>query len=464
MRLWHDPLRRRWLLWAILSVLFLLVNVSRLSTAVLSEDLMAAFGTTGAQLGTLHAVFFWVYAAMQIPSGLLADRIGPRLTATAGAVVMNVGVVWFSFAEGYLEATLARGLIGLGGSVIFVCVLRFCANWYRTDEFATMSGATFAVAGFGGVFATTPLALAVGRFGWRSTVAGLGVLGLAMTVAAFALVRNSPSAAGFEPLEGVPGQEVLTNAQLKSYLAAVLRDRWLWVVSVMLFCSTGVNITLFGLWGVPYVVQTYDVTVTRASTLTLLGGLGLMVGPPAVGWLADRLERRIELMVAGGVCYTCCLALIAVVGNPPLPVVGAVFLVSGISLGAFVLGYSVVQERHPSSASGISTGAANAAAFTGAAIFPTLMGRALDAYWTGDLVGGVRVYTETGYRIAFGIATVAGAIAFACTGWLYYREKRGATGPADAPASSGENPDPDSDERADGKTDGDDGGRGVAGK
>src|SRR6056297_37824 len=98
MRHWCGPRRWRWLLWATMGVAFLFVNANRLSTAVLAEDLMAAFGTTGTQLGTLHAVFFWVYAAMQIPTGLLADRIGPRLTATAGAVVMNVGVVWFSFA------------------------------------------------------------------------------------------------------------------------------------------------------------------------------------------------------------------------------------------------------------------------------------------------------------------------------------------------------------------------------
>ncbi|QFU81485.1 MFS transporter [Natronorubrum aibiense] len=423
MRLWTDPLRRRWLLWATLSGCFLLVNVNRLSTAVLSENLMAAFEMTGTQLGTLHAIFFWVYAFMQIPTGIFADRVGPRLTAAAGAVVMNVGVVWFAFADGYLTAVFGRGLIGLGGSVIFVCVLRFCANWYRADEFATMSGVTFAVAGFGGVFATTPLALAVEAFGWRSTVSLIGVVGLAMGVLAFVFVRDTPVDAGFEPLEGVPGQETLTNAQLAHHLSSALRDRWIWVVSVMLFCLTGVNLTLFGLWGVPYVVQTYDVSVTYASTLTLLGGVGQMIGPPAVGWLSDRLESRVELMVAGGACYVVCLALIAITGNPPLLVVAVVFLLAGVMLGTFVLGYPVVKERHPSSASGISTGTVNGASFFGAALLPTAMGWVLDAYWTGDLVGGVRVYTETGYRLAFAIATAAGAIAFCCTLWLYWQER-----------------------------------------
>lgn len=168
-----NPLRYRWLLWGMLSVSFLLMNLYRLSSAVLAEQLMVAFDTTGAQLGTLHASFFYIYAVMQIPSGILADRLGPRYTVTAGALVMNVGVLWFVATESYAAGFLARTLIGLGGSVIFISILRFCANWYRATEFATMNGMTLAVSGVGGILATTPLALAVTAIGWRST---LGVL------------------------------------------------------------------------------------------------------------------------------------------------------------------------------------------------------------------------------------------------------------------------------------------------
>lgn len=423
MRLWRDPLRWRWILWVTIGVTFLLVNANRLSTAVLAEDLMAAFDTTGAQLGTLHAVFFWVYAAMQIPTGLLADRVGPRRTAAVGAAVMSVGTIGFAAANTYLVAVLARALVGLGGSVIFVCILRFCATWFRADEFATLSGLSFTLSGLGGVFATTPLAIAVGAVGWRAAIGSLGAVGFVAAAAVFALVRDTPARAGFEPIDGVPEQETLTGTQLRSALATVLRDPLVWVVSIMLFCTTGVNLTLFGLWGVPYVVQTYDVSVTTASTITLLGGIGIMTGPPTIGWLSDRLERRMELMVAGGGCFVACLGLIPIVGKPPLSVVGAIFFSAGFLLGAFLLGYAVVKDRHPASASGISTGTVNGGAFVGAAILPTLMGWALDAYWTGELVGGVRVYTPLGYRIAFAIAAVAGGIAFVCALWLYRHER-----------------------------------------
>ncbi|ELY92929.1 major facilitator superfamily protein [Natrialba hulunbeirensis JCM 10989] len=435
MRLWADPLRRRWILWLTLGVVFLLVNLNRLSSAVLSEELMVSFGTTGAQLGTLHAMFFWVYAFMQIPTGILADRIGPRRTATIGGLVMNVGVVWFAFADGYLSAIAARGLVGLGGSVIFVCILRFCANWYRADEFATMSGLTFAVSGVGGVLATTPLALAVDAVGWRSSIAWLGIAGLVASVGVFLFVRDTPQSAGFDPIEGVPGQPTLTNAELRTYLSDILRDRWIWVVSIMLFCTTGLNLTLFGLWGIPYVVQLYDVSVAYASTFTLLGGVGIMIGPPAFGWLSDRLGRRVELMVAGGTGFVACFAVLAILGNPPLPIVGLAFFMAGTLLGSFLLGYAMVKDRHPSSASGLSTGTVNGAAFFGAAMLPTVMGWILDAYWTGELVGGVRVYTETGYQIAFVIATGAALVALLCSVWLYYHERH-----SESPARSLDEP------------------------
>lgn len=420
----RDPNVRRWLLWGTLAIVFLLVNVYRLSTAVITEQLMAAFALSGAQLGTLHAAFFYVYALMQIPTGILADRVGPRLTATAGAFVMSLGAIWFALAGTYPAAFAARTLIGLGGSVIFVSILKFCANWFRADEFATVTGLSFAISGVGGVLATTPLALVVGTAGWRTTIASLGTVGLAFAGLTFALVRDSPERAGLPPIEGVPERPTPSMGEVREHVARVLRDRWTWVVSLMLFCITGLNLTLFGLWGIPYVVQTYGVSVAYASVFTLLGSVGVMVGPPAIGWFSDRIGRRTELMIASGTGYTVALAVIAVVGDPPLVVVAIAYFLVGSLMGGFVLSYTMMKERHPPAASGIATGTINGTAFLGAAVLPTVMGWALDAYWTGELVDGARVYTATGYRVAFAIATTCGLVALVCAVWLHRQRRR----------------------------------------
>ncbi|MDL5361151.1 MFS transporter [Halalkalicoccus sp. NIPERK01] len=407
------------MLWGILALAFLLVNVYRLSTAVISGELMDALGTTGAQLGTLHAIFFLVYAVMQIPTGILVDRVGPRLTAAGGAVVMNLGAVWFALATTYGSALGGRFLIGLGGSVIFVSMLRFCANWYRVDEFGTMNGLSFAVGGVGGILATTPFAVAIDLVGWRTTVLVLGLFGLAVAGATAAFVRDSAEQAGLEPIENVPEQPRLSIGEIRSFTARIVSDRWTWVIAVLLYCTGGVNLTLVGLWGIPYVVQVYGISVTAASTITLLGGVGSVVGPPAFGRLSEEVERPTAFVVVGAIAHTSALGLIAVVGDPPLVLVGVAFFLLGSLLGAFVLTYPLIQRRYDDRASGIALGTINGASFFGAASFPTLMGWALDVYWTGDYIDGVRVYTTTGYRVAFGIGAAAGVVSIGCAVWLH---------------------------------------------
>jgi sugar phosphate permease len=398
---------------------FLLVNVYRLSTAVLADRLAVAFEATATELGTLHASFFVIYALLQVPAGVLADRAGIRRSATVAAVVMNLGAIWFALSGSYLGAFAARALVGLGASVIYVAILRFCANWFRADEFATMNGLTIAVAGLGGIVATTPLAIAIGTFGWRASMLAIGVVGLTFAAGVYWLARDSPRDAGLDPIEGVPDHERPTLAEVGANATLVLRDRGTWLLCAVMFCGTGVTLTVLGLWGVPYVVQTYDVSVTRASFYTLLGSVGLMVGPPTCGWISDRLEHRTPLMVVGAMLFAAALGLLAAVERPPRFVVAGIFFAVAFLVGALMLGYTVAKERHGSAASGVATGTVNAAAFAGAALFPTVMGAALDAYWTGEIVAGARVYTSLGYRVAFGIAAVAGLVALACSAWLH---------------------------------------------
>jgi sugar phosphate permease len=424
MGIWSDPIRRRWIVWTALATAFLLVNVHRLSTAVLSADLMRAFDTTGTALGTLHSAFFYVYAPMQVIAGVLADRLGIRRTATAGTVVMSLGGLAFGLAASYLVAFLARLCIGLGGSVVFIAILRFCANWFRPGEFATMNGLTVGVAGLGGILATTPLAVTVATLGVRTALLGIGTVGLLIATAVWLLARDTPEDAGLRPLDDVPSTPTLSLREVGRNVRTVFAERETWLAGLALFTSTGLNITVLGLWGVPYVSQVYDVSITTASTLTLLGSVGLLVGPPVVGRVSDGLGRRTELMVLGAVCYTGTFAVLSLVGKPPFLVVGLLFFIVSFLAGGYALGYTVVKNRHGAGASGVATGAVNAVAFAGAAVFPTAMGAVLDAYWTNETVAGARVYTILGYRLMFGLAAAGGFVSLLCVSYLHLRTRR----------------------------------------
>lgn len=424
MSLLGDPTKRRWLAWGALGVVFLLVNIHRLSTAVLSEQLTADFGITAAQLGTLHASFFIIYALTQVPTGVLADRYGPRYVGSGGAFVLSVGALGFVASNGYVAAFLSRALIGLGSSVIFVTILRFCANWYRTDEFGTMTGLTAGIAGLGAIFATTPLAVAIDRVGWRPTLTALGVLGFVGGALVFLLARKSPANAGLEPIDDVPEQPSVTLRETGAYLTELAGDLDQWLLSIVFFATNGTVLTVIGLWGVPYLVVVYDVSVTTASTYTLLGSVGILVGGPAVGWVSDRLGRRILPMIAGLGSFLLALLVVPVLGKPPLALVAAAYFVIGFAVGFAMLALSAVKEKYPPDASGVATATVNAWGFVGATVLPTLMGIALDEYRTDDTVAGSVVYTEFGYRVAFAITAVAVVVAICSATTLYVRERR----------------------------------------
>lgn len=390
---------------------------------MLSEELFRAFDTTGAELGLLHASFFYIYAVMQLPAGVVVDWLGTRKVGALGTAIMGLGAVGFGMSELYTMAVVSRALMGLGGSVLFVATLRFGASWYREDEFATLSGVTVMVAGIGGVLATTPLAIAITTIGWRLTNVLIGVFTFILAAGIYVGSHSTPTMAGLPDVEGAVETQTLTLKALRTDLKAILSDIETWLLGVYLFFHIGITLTVFGLWAIPYLVQLYDLSVTTASVYLLVATIGGLSGGPIMGWLSDTLGKRSEILLVGSALLTGAYGIIALIGVPPLLLVGALLLIIRVLVGLVALTFTMVKERHPE-ASGTAIGAINSLGFIGAAIFPALMGASLDAFWTGQVVDGTRVYTVSGYRIAFAIATASVLIGVGCTAWIYFREQR----------------------------------------
>ena len=424
MDLLADPRKRRWLGWGILCAAYFLASLHRISTAVMAEDLMRAFDTTGAGLGFLHSSFFYLYALLQLPAGVLTDQFGARRTGALGTTLMSLGAVTFGLSPTYLVAFGGRLLMGLGASVLILTILRFAANWFRPDEFATIAGLSFAVGILGGITATTPLAVAVTTVGWRPTLLAVGGVGFAVALGIHLLAHNTPEAAGLEPLSDVPSSPAASLADLRRYAGVAVRQPVTWLMSIMMFLSIGTSFTIFGLWGIPYLSQLYGISITEASLYLLVGSVGGLFGSPVFGWVSDRLGRRTELIVVSTVSFTAAWAFIAIFVTPPLLLVGVVFFLSRLLRGGTGLVFTVMKERHPEDASATVQGLVNEIGWIGAAVFPPLIGAVLDVYWTGETVAGARVYTAAGYRVGFGIAAVAGVIAVGCAVWAHVRVNR----------------------------------------
>src|SRR4029453_8300042 len=82
---------RRWLMWGIPPLFFLIAFLHRAAPGVIAKDLMQAFGMSGTELGLLSAMYFYSYAGFMVPGGVLIDSLGPRRFIAPGGPVMGLG-------------------------------------------------------------------------------------------------------------------------------------------------------------------------------------------------------------------------------------------------------------------------------------------------------------------------------------------------------------------------------------
>ena len=169
-----DQLRQlawwRWSAFALGCCAFFISFFHRVSTGAIAADLQHEFAIGAAALGTLGATYFYVYALMQVPSGVLADTLGPRVTLTIGMLIAGAGSIAYGLAESFTTAAIARTLVGLGVSGVFVCTLKLHSNWFHERRFATAVGAANVSGIVGALAATAPLAWLITIVSWRSVL------------------------------------------------------------------------------------------------------------------------------------------------------------------------------------------------------------------------------------------------------------------------------------------------------
>ena len=170
------------------ALFFFYAWVLRVAPSVMVEELMRDFAVGAGVLGHLSAAYFYGYAGMQIPVGLLLDRFGPRRLMTVAALVCAAGCVLFATSDTLTAATAGRFLIGASAAFSLVGAMAIAGQWFAADQFAILSGLAMAMGMAGGVFGQAPLRLAVEASDWRTTTLLLAAAGGALGVFIWATV------------------------------------------------------------------------------------------------------------------------------------------------------------------------------------------------------------------------------------------------------------------------------------
>jgi sugar phosphate permease len=414
----HGP-AYRWLIFTLLALAYLLVYFHRTSPAVVALEMMADLKADGALMGWLGSAYFYPYALMQLPAGLLADSWGPRRTITTFFLLAGVACLGLGLADGPIPAIAARVLVGLGVSTVLVSTMKALTRWFSLDQFARMMGVLMAVGGLGVLSAAAPLAWLSSVLGWRGAFMSIGVLTLASAGAIWVFVRNTPQELGLpEVAPAWTAAQVQPNMGMGRAMALVLKERGFWALALWALTSGGIFFSFGGLWAGPFLRHVYGMSKTEAGGVLNMLAVGMVVGSPLLSWLSDRVlhSRRKVLLLASILLLVLAtwLALFTADFSRPLLYLWF-FLFSLASSASVVVAFACAKELFPLEMAGTSTGMVNLFPFTGGAILQPALGALLQMQ-----SGQAAVYTVEAYGSALWVYVGCAVLALAAC--LFIRE------------------------------------------
>lgn len=370
--------RQAWLIWGAAVLTYLAAVFHRGTLGVAGPLAIDRFEVGPAALSAFTVLQVGIYAAMQIPTGLLVDRFGSRRVLTAAVLLLGCGQLLFALATSYPMGLLARGVLGVGDALTWVSILRLVATRFSARQYALVATLSAAAGALGGVAATFPLTALLGALGWTWTFLLVGAITAAYAGVTTGVVRD------------VPG--TTSGAEDAGAILRKVRSAWaipgtrlaFWAHFGTMFVPNALSL----LWGYPYLVEGVGVPPATASVLLSLLIIGQVAGGPLVGAIigrfpACRMPLVLGYLAANGLTWLVLLSF----ARPPLPVVCGAFLVFAMGGPVSSVAFALVRDYNPISQVGTATGIANVGGHSATALSVLAVGLVL------QLAGG-------GYRVA----------------------------------------------------------------
>lgn len=385
---------RATVVWGVAVAAYVVAVLHRTSFGVMGVEAVDRFAVGATVLASFVVVQVGVYAALQVPMGLLLDRYGPRALITVGALLMAAGQLLLGVATDVPGALAARVLVGAGDAATFISVLRVVAVWFPPRRVPLVTQLTGLVGQLGQVASAVPLVAVLHLAGWTPTFVGLAAVGVVVAVAVLAGVRDAPP--GTVVVRGTGGVLVPLRAVLGT------PGTWLgvWSHAATQFPQTVVVL----LWGFPFLTVAQGLPPGQAAAVLTVNVAAVVVAGPVIGVLTGRhpLRRSWMVLATAGAALAAWTAVLVRPGPSPLWLLVLLVAVTGVGGPASVVGFDYARTANPPHRLGTATAFVNGAGFAVSVASLLLVGVVLDAATRS----GAEPLSLEAFRWGFGVLVV----------------------------------------------------------
>ena len=336
-----------WLIWGLAAAFYFFDYLARVAPGVMHLALQKAFSLSEFGFTSLTASFYIPYILMQIPVGLIVDRVRIRYLLTAMSLITSLACLMFAAAHGLWSASLARVLIGFSAAFAFTSALRLATAWFPPMKLGLLAGMTQALGMLGASAGQAPLSLLVSYMDWRQAMVLVSGFFIVLALLLYRYVKDAPKLSTLHP-------HPTTSMSIWASLLMVISNPQAWLNALyagFLYASTAVSGESIG---PAFLAYGHDIPIHSAAFAIGLIFIGWGFGGPLFGWISDKIQRRKGLMLASAFCG---LALTTVlVCAPHLTALSASLLLFffGLTNCGVALAYALSTEIMPRQAIGTS--------------------------------------------------------------------------------------------------------------
>lgn len=367
--------------------------IVRVSPGVMAEDLMTTLSVDACILGVLASAYYYGYAGMQIPAGILIDRIGVRHPLSVACILCALGCFIFATSTDLSVLTIGRFLMGIGSAFGLLSCIKVSSEWLPPKLLTFFVGMALIIGTTGAVGGTRPLSMLLDAYDWQTVNLILGVISTLIAVLAFSVVRSKPITTQSKDL---PKENIFYA------IRGILQNPQTWLFGLYGMLMYAPLSGFADLWGVPYLTKLFNTDRTTAAEAIAYFYIGVGIGGPAwSGVLAFFQSYRWTMAVSA---VSTGILFIIMIFYPPksFAITEWLYLFAGfLSSGQFVA-FGGVADINLRSRTATASGTHNMLCMISGVILQPLLGYILrlSSGTTADGATGEASYSIDDFRIA----------------------------------------------------------------